>query len=71
LAVWVEDLINRLRKDVGQDQFSGAEAVYATEQPAWFSESRVVAGLDAGSMLAAGRTARQPGHRRFCKSWNG
>jgi hypothetical protein len=53
-GVRVEDLINRLRKDVGQDQFSGAEAVYTTEQPAWFDESRVVAGLDAGSMLAAG-----------------
>jgi hypothetical protein len=51
----VEDLINHLRKEVGQDHFSGnAAAAYTTEQPAWFSEARVVAELDARGMLAEG-----------------
>jgi hypothetical protein len=54
-GVNVEDLINHLRKDVGQDLFSGAAAAaYTTEQPGWFSEARVVAELDARDMLAAG-----------------
>ena len=54
-GVNVEDLINRLRKDVGQDLFAGAAAAaYTTEQPDWFSETRVVAELDAKDMLAAG-----------------
>ena len=51
----VKDLINHLRKEVGQDHFSGAAAAaYTTEQPGWFSRTRVVAELDAGGMLAAG-----------------
>ncbi len=54
-GVNVEDLINHLRKEVGQDHFSGAAAAaYTTEQPKWFSETRVVAELDAKGMLAAG-----------------
>ena len=54
-GVNVEDLINHLRKEVGQDRFSGeAAAAYTTEQPGWFSETRVVAELDARGMLAAG-----------------
>ena len=54
-GVNVEDLINHLRKEVGQDQFSGeAAAAYTTEQPDWFSEARVAAELDARGMLAAG-----------------
>lgn len=54
-GVNVEDLINHLRKDVGQELFAGAAAAaYVTEQPGWFSEARVVAELDAGGMLAAG-----------------
>jgi hypothetical protein len=54
-GVNVEDLINHLRKEVGQDHFSGAAAAaYTTEQPDWFSETRVVAELDARGMLAAG-----------------
>jgi len=54
-GVKVEDLINHLRKAVGQDTFSGAEAAtYNTQQPAWYSAERVVAGLDARPMLAAG-----------------
>ena len=51
----VEDLINHLRLEVGQDHFSGAgQAAYHTEQPDWFSETRVVAELDAKDMLAKG-----------------
>lgn len=54
-GVNVEDLINHLRKEVGQDRFSGeAAAAYTTEQPGWFSETRVVAELDARGMLAEG-----------------
>jgi hypothetical protein len=54
-GVKVEDLINHLRKEVGQDRFSGeAAAAYTTEQPDWFSETRVVAELDARGMLAEG-----------------
>ena len=54
-GVKVEDLINHLREAVGQGHFSGAvAAAYTTEQPSWFSERRVVAELDARSMLAAG-----------------
>ena len=54
-GVNVEDLINRLRKEVGQDLFSGGgAAAYVTEQPGWFSETRVVAELDAAGMLSAG-----------------
>jgi hypothetical protein len=54
-SVNVEDLINRLRAEVGQDLFSGGtSAAYSTDQPNWFSEDRVVAELDAKDMLAAG-----------------
>lgn len=54
-GVNVEDLINHLRKDVGQDLLSGAAAAaYTTERPDWFSETQVVAELDARGMLAAG-----------------
>jgi hypothetical protein len=54
-GVEVEDLINHLRAEVGQDRLSGAVATaYTTEQPNWFSEARVVAELDAKGMLAAG-----------------
>jgi hypothetical protein len=54
-SVDVEALINHLRRQVGQGVFSGAAAAgYTTKQPSWFSEARVVAGLDAREMLAAG-----------------
>jgi hypothetical protein len=60
-GVKVEDLINRLRGEVGQELLAGATAaVYATERPRWFSEARVVADLDAKGMLAAGE---QPVHQ--------
>jgi hypothetical protein len=39
----VEDLINHLRKEVGQDLFSGESAAASTmERPDWFAEDRVV-----------------------------
>jgi hypothetical protein len=54
-GVNVEDLINRLRKEVGQEHFAGGgAAAYTTEKPGWFSETRVVAGLDIRDMLAVG-----------------
>lgn len=53
--VKVEDLINRLRSEVGQDLFSGQSSVaYNTVKPGWFSEDSIDEGLDAREMLAAG-----------------
>jgi hypothetical protein len=54
-GVGVEDLINQLRRGVGQDHFAGAATTaYTTQRPLWFSEDRVVSELDARGMLAAG-----------------
>ncbi|MFN2218245.1 MAG: DUF1858 domain-containing protein [Anaerolineae bacterium] len=54
-GVKVKDLINQLRKEVGQDQFSGeVAAAYTREQPGWFSATRVAAELDARGTLEAG-----------------
>ena len=54
-GVNVEELINRLRAEVGQDLLSGGTtAAYSTKRPGWFSEDRVVAELNAKGMLAAG-----------------
>jgi hypothetical protein len=51
----VEDLVNHLRREVGQDLVTGTSgAVYNMEQPGWYSEGRVVAELDAAGMLSAG-----------------
>src|SRR4030042_5540134 len=45
--VKIEDLINRLRKEVGQDLISGTEdTVYTISKPDWFSESKIVNELD-------------------------
>jgi hypothetical protein len=53
--VKVEDLINHLRYEVGQDLFSGDSATaYTTETPDWFSEGLVVTEFNAKEMLAAG-----------------
>jgi hypothetical protein len=53
--VRVEDLINRLRQEVGQDLISDAgNTGYNTTKPEWFSERLVSGGLDARLMLAAG-----------------
>jgi len=54
-GVKVEELINHLRKEVGQELLAGAAAsAYTTEQPGWFSDARIAAELDARGMLAAG-----------------
>lgn len=51
----VEDLINHLRREVGQDLFKGGkEHGYTTEQPVWFDEKRIGAELDIHNMLEAG-----------------
>lgn len=53
--VKVEDLINLLRKNVGQDLFTGnAGTIYNTQRPDWFDKQLVQKELDAKIMLAAG-----------------
>jgi uncharacterized protein (DUF2249 family) len=54
-SIKVEELINMLRKEVGQDTISlNVDMGYSTEKPAWFSESEVKYELDVREMLAAG-----------------
>lgn len=51
----VEDLINLLRKAVGQNTITLADDVnYNTSQPAWFDKSKVKKELDIRDMLNAG-----------------
>ncbi len=53
--VKVEDLINRLRKEVGQDLLQDSEDVsYNLKRPEWFDEEKIDAELDAGEMLEEG-----------------
>ncbi len=53
--VKVEDLINVLRKQVGQDNITQAnDSVYNTKQPIWFEASKVKHEIDIRGMLAAG-----------------
>ena len=53
--VKIEDLINKLRAEIGQDLFNQKEnAMYNTEKPGWFNETNIAAELDARPMLAAG-----------------
>jgi len=58
----VEELINKLRAEVGQ---SASEAIevesgnYITEKPDWFGENRIVESIDIRDMLNAGE---QPVH---------
>jgi hypothetical protein len=53
--VKVEDLINLLRKKVGQDTIELANEInYNTKQPDWFVMSRVTSELDVREMLNAG-----------------
>jgi hypothetical protein len=60
-SVNVEDLINRLRKEVGQDLYSGDSSTsYITIKPEWFSEDRVAIEFDAKELLDAGE---QPVHQ--------
>lgn len=63
-GVPVEELVNLLRREVGQDLLSGATGstgtTYITAPPAWFDPARLAPPVDAGAMLAAGE---QPVHR--------
>lgn len=53
--VKVDELINHLRKVVGQDMVTaGEEAGYNTTQPSWFDEKKVIMELDASEMLERG-----------------
>lgn len=53
--VKVEELINRLRKEVGQDILEKTEdATYNMNRPGWFDEQKVKAELNVSEMLAAG-----------------
>lgn len=53
--VKTEELINRLRKEVGQEQLTGDEvSQYNYQQPAWFSENKISQRLNASEMLAVG-----------------
>jgi hypothetical protein len=54
-GIKAEELINRLRREVGQDLFAeSAGKDYHTARPAWFDATRVTVKLDARPMLAAG-----------------
>ena len=53
--VKVEDLVNRLRNEVGQELYttdSGGQ--YNTEKPAWYNEDKMHSTLNASEMLAEG-----------------
>lgn len=51
----VEDLINRLRKEIGQDLYSSDMTnTYKTSKPDWFKEELVTQELDSKKMLAVG-----------------
>jgi uncharacterized protein (DUF2249 family) len=51
----VGELINRLRKEVGQEIITATtDTNYNTKKPAWFDEKRVKQELDVRPMLAAG-----------------
>jgi hypothetical protein len=54
-GVKTEELINRLRKEVGQEILSGETgSAYNYLKPEWFSEEKIVKQLNASEMLAAG-----------------
>jgi len=53
--VKTEDLINRLRKEVGQDNIAGDGGTqYNYQKPDWFTEEKVIKRFNASEMLAAG-----------------
>jgi hypothetical protein len=55
-GVNVEELVNRLRKEVGQNIYSvEAGSRYNTRKPDWFEKDRVVAEFDAKELLDAGQ----------------
>lgn len=50
-----EDLINRLRKEVGQESIAGDGGTqYNYQKPDWFSEEKIAKRFNASEMLAAG-----------------
>ncbi|HOW45187.1 MAG TPA: DUF1858 domain-containing protein [Candidatus Aminicenantes bacterium] len=54
-SVAVDELVNRLRREAGQDLYAGgAGSAYRTERPGWFDAARVAKELDARPLLAAG-----------------
>lgn len=54
-GVKTEELINRLRKEVGQDSISGEiGSQYNYQKPDWFAENKIVKHFNASEMLAAG-----------------
>lgn len=54
-GVKTEDLINRLRREVGQDlDGESPDVTYNTAKPPWFDGGRIARELDARPMLAAG-----------------
>ena len=58
----VEELVNALRKAIGQSDisdFDQSQAVYNTRKPSWFSEKKVVETIDVRDMLHEGE---QPVH---------
>lgn len=53
--VRVEDLINRLRQEIGQDLYSdNIDTGYIIKKPQWFSEELIVTEFNAKDMLARG-----------------
>lgn len=53
--VKVEDLVNRMRKEVGQDIYTeGAGTTYNTSKPSWYDDSKFFMELDVRQMLADG-----------------
>ena len=54
-GVKTEELINRLRKEVGQEIITGeAGSQYNYQKPGWFAAEKVVKQFNASEMLAAG-----------------
>jgi len=53
--VKVDELINHLRRHVGQDLYSESEdRGYNTQKPGWFDEKKIVMELNASEMLEKG-----------------
>jgi hypothetical protein len=54
-GIKTEELINRLRKEVGQENITGDAGVeYNYKKPAWFAEEKITKRFNASEMLAAG-----------------
>ncbi len=54
-GVKTEELINRLRKEVGQDTIAGESgSQYNYQKPGWFTEDKIVKRFNSLEMLTAG-----------------